>query len=59
MGAKSLCIPFAKNEGEIFTRADSVLGSHSFLKREKVTGCCIRPACGLAAKYWTMFGRSY
>ncbi len=60
MGAKSLCIPFAKNTGDISRLAKTRLRHRGFLAEESAEGrTCIHPACGQPAKYFTLFGRSY
>ncbi len=60
MGAKSLCIPFAKNVGEMSRLAKTRLHHRGFLQEESCEGhTCIHPACGQPAQYFTLFGRSY
>ena len=60
MGAKSLCIPFAKNVGDMSRLAKTRLHHRGFLKEESCVGrVCIHPACGQPAQFFTMFGRSY
>ena len=60
MGAKSLCIPFAKNTGDMSRLSKTRLHHRGFLQEQSPEGHkCIHPACGKPAQFFTMFGRSY